>query len=113
MNPMFEKDLLYPTDSLAEPGIIRVQIFDPNGKGKIPVVIESKTAHSPMNYIDTIIRIMQNDIFDRILIDIRKNVSLYISATEEIKKDMNGKNFAAVEFEGESIKYVYLDEIER
>ncbi len=79
---LFEKDMLYPTENSIEPGCIHIQVLSPDNKNKLPVLIEDKSNHSPMKYIDSIIRLMQTDIFDRILVDIKKNVDIYIKSTE-------------------------------
>ncbi len=77
---LFEKDMLYPTDNSIEPGCIHIRVISPDNRNKLPVLIEDKSGHSPLKYIDSIIRLMQTDIFDRILVDIKKNVDLYIKA---------------------------------
>lgn len=70
-NPMFERDLLYPTDNLLEPGSVHVSVFKPDMQGKLALLISPKTDHNPLDYVDTIIDIIQVDIFNRIHIDIR------------------------------------------
>jgi hypothetical protein len=75
---LFEKDMLYPTDNSIEPGCIHIRILSPDNRSRLPVLIQAKSNHSPIKYIDSIVRLMQTDIFDRILVDIRKNVELYI-----------------------------------
>lgn len=75
---LFEKDMLYPTDNSIEPGCIHIRILSPDNRSRLPVLIQAKSSHSPIRYIDSIIRLMQTDIFDRIFVDIRKNVELYI-----------------------------------
>ena len=70
--PMFERDLLYPTDVPFEPGSVHIRVFAPESDGRMPVHVEAKTAHNPRNHLDEIVNIMQSDIFDRIRMDIRK-----------------------------------------
>lgn len=77
---LFEKDMLYPTDNSIEPGCIHIRVLSPDSGNKLPVLIEDKSNHSPMHHIDSIIRLMQTDIFDRILVDVKKNVDIYIKA---------------------------------
>jgi len=83
-NILFERDVLFPTDDSNYPGSIRLKVFDPDKNAKIPVFIEAKSNHSPLKYIDTILRMMQSDIFDRIFIDIKKNVDINIIVSAEI-----------------------------
>lgn len=112
-NALYERDLLYPTDNIFEPGSVHMEIMNPGKKGKMPIVIEGKTLHSPLAYINSIIRIMQSDIFDRIHIDVKNNTELYINIKHntELKKDFNGKKFIKVIFDGDKIAYTGVDEI--
>ncbi|HPP36887.1 MAG TPA: hypothetical protein PK767_11705 [Clostridiales bacterium] len=75
---LFEKDMLYPTDNSIEPGCTHIRIMSPDNRSRLPVLIQAKSSHSPIKYIDSIIRLMQTDIFDRIFVDIKKNVEIYI-----------------------------------
>jgi hypothetical protein len=77
---LFEKDMLYPTDNSIEPGCIHIKVLSPDNSNKLPVLIEDKSNHSPLKFIDSIVRLMQTDIFDRILVDVKKNVDIYIKA---------------------------------
>ena len=110
--PMYERDLLYPTESINEPGSIHVEVLNPNKKGKMPVVIESKTSQSPVKYIDSIIRIMQSDIFDRILINIKNSIELYIVSNDDISSVSGGKKYIYAIFSGDKIEYKGVDEID-
>ena len=38
---LFERDLLYPTDNIIEPGIIHVKILNPDNS-RMPVIVEPK-----------------------------------------------------------------------
>ena len=93
---LFERDILYPTGNINEPGSIHIQVLNPNHKAKIPVVIESKTSHSPYEYLDSIVRIIQSDVFDRILVDVRKNVIFYFKVGKESIKESSGKPYIKV-----------------
>ena len=108
-NILFERDILYPTDNSNNPGSIHIQIFDPDTNNKIPVIIEAKTDHSPLKYIDSIVRIMQSDIFDRIFIDIRKNVDIYIEAASEKASEYGSHSHIKISFTGDGIEYMGVD----
>jgi hypothetical protein len=107
---LFERDLLYPTETLFEFGSIHVSIFSPSENARIPVVIENKTVHSLLKYINTIVRIMQSDIFDRIFIDIKKNVDLYIAEDKEVSA-LYDKKYVQILFNGDSFDYRGIDSI--
>lgn len=80
---LFEKDMLYPTDNSIEPGCIHIRVLSPDSRSKLPVMIEDKSNHSPLKYIDSIVRLMQTDIFDRILVDVKKSVDIFVKANIE------------------------------
>lgn len=77
---MFERDILYPTQKIYEPGSVHVTVYPPVNSGGIPVVIESKTEHNPLEYINEIISIIQTDVFDRIRINLKTSGILYIKS---------------------------------
>lgn len=100
---LFEKDMLYPTDSVIEPGSINIKVYGPDKDVKLPVVIESKSNHSPLKYIDVIVRIMQSDIFDRLMIDIKKNVDIYICTSSELSTEYGNHNYIKVNYSTDGI----------
>ncbi len=110
-NIVFQKDLLYPTGNISEPGSIHVEILDPNKKGRMPVIIEPKTSHSPVEHISSIISIMQSDMFDRINVNIKNNVDLYIKVGEELKEKSGNKKYLLVVFDGDRVDYKGVDDI--
>lgn len=105
---LFERDMLYPTDNGIEPGCIHAQVFGPDTDAKIPVILEAKTPHSPLKYLDNIIRIMQSEIFDRIFIDVRKSVDIYIKVTNQIT-EFNKHSHVKVELNGDKPKFTGID----
>lgn len=109
---IFSKDLLYPTENVFEPGSIHVEMLGVNNQSRIPVVIESKTAHSPVKYLESILSIMQSDIFDRILINLKKNVNLYIKTDGEMKNQYGDYEFIQVVFGESSMDYQGANSVE-
>jgi len=81
-NAIFESDILYPTDNLLEPGSIHISVLKPQTDGRLPFFITPKSDHNPADYFDTIVDILQADIFDRICIDIR-NYGVFFVETGE------------------------------
>lgn len=111
LKTVYERDLLYPTNSLLEPACIHVSMLGPTSEGKIPVIIECKTSHSPIENIDSIIRVIQVDIFDRIHIDIKKNVDFYFVTTDKIEYLANGKSYIKVIVKDDKMEYIGVDVI--
>lgn len=100
---LFERDMLYPTDGSIEPGSIHIKVYGPDKHVKIPVIIESKSSHSPLKYIDVIVRIMQSDIFDRLIIDVKKNVEIYIHADSKMSAEYGNHGYVRVNFSTDGI----------
>ena len=111
-NTLYTRDLLYPTDVLYEPGSVHVDVLSPNKHAKIPIIIECKTEHSPVKYLDSIIRIMQADIFDRIFVNVKSNATIFIKNDAELKMKYDGKKYLKVVFEGEGTRFEGVDEID-
>jgi len=80
--PMFERYLLYPTGNMLEPGSVHVEVLKPDILGKIPILIVPKTVHNPLDHIDTLIDIIQADIFDRTRINIREQGIFFFKVNE-------------------------------
>lgn len=110
-NAMFERDLLYPTENIYEPGSFHIEVLNPDKGGMLPVVIEGKTNNSLIKNINTVTRVMQSEIFDRILLNIKSNVKLYIKANDEQKKEFGGKEYVFVSFEGDMPSFSGIDSV--
>ena len=106
---LFERDMLYPTDNSIEPGCIHAQVFGPDSDTKIPVILEARTAHSPLKYISNIIRILQSEIFDRIFIDVRKSVDIYIKAANREISEFDKHSHIKVYLNGDKPKFTGID----
>lgn len=111
-NALFERDMLYPTENLNEPGSIRIQVLNPNNNARIPVIIESKSIHSPFKYLDSIVRIMQTEIFDRIFVDIKKNVTIYIASNDMQYAEAQGKPYIKATYGVEGFTFSGTDTVE-
>lgn len=109
---MFQRDVLFPADNLFEPGCVHISVLGPTKDASIPVIVESKTNHSPITFIDTIIRVMQNDIFDRIYINVKKTCSVYIKSNDTTQTESEGKNYVKVTIENDKYTFAGVDEIE-
>ena len=111
-NALFERDMLYPTENLNEPGSVHIMVLNPNNNARIPVIVESKSIHSPLKYMDSIARIMQSEIFDRIFVDIKKNVAIYITANNQLATEASGKPYVRVQYGTNGFEYSGADKVE-
>lgn len=99
MNPLlFERDLLYPTSNIFDPGIIHVKILNPTN-ASMPVIIEPKSNHSTAENIGAIIDTMQKDIFDRINIKVYNNTTVYILTNNIDSQKYKDSKYLKVIFE--------------
>jgi hypothetical protein len=106
-NVLYSRDLLYMTEKLNEPGSVHIDVLQPTTEGKMPVIIEGKTANSPLKYIDTILRLMQTDIFDRIRIDVKTNLDIYIKIDSqvELKKQYDNQQYLKIIFNDNKLEF--------
>ena len=81
--PIFERDLLYPTDTALKPGSLHIKVYRPDEDGKLNVVIQPKTEHSPLDYLEVITDIIQTDIFERINLNVVSDVIFFIKDGNE------------------------------
>lgn len=88
---LYERNLLYNTGIVFDPGSISVKIYGPDNSLRIITEIECRTNHSPLKYLDEIVEILGNDIFSKIKIDVRKDIVMYFKGTG-IKYAMDGNS---------------------
>jgi len=96
---LFERDLLYPTDNIIDPGILHVKIMSPDNS-KMPVIVEPKSNHSSVENIDAVLDVLQKDIFDRINIRVYDNTSVYILLNSSDKAKYGDVKYLNVVFKG-------------
>ncbi len=96
---LFERDLLFPTDNILDPGILHARILNPNNS-KMPVVVETKSSHSAAENISSVLDVLQKDIFDRINIRIYDNTQVYILLNEADKELYGDVRYLKVVFKG-------------
>lgn len=96
---LFERDLLYPTDNILDPGIVHVKILNPSNS-KMPVVVEPKSSHSVVKNIVSIFDVLQKDIFDRINIRVFDNTLIYVLLSDIDKESYSDCNYLKVVFKG-------------
>jgi hypothetical protein len=104
---LLERDMLYPTSNSIEPGSINIRVFGPDQDARIPVVVESKSGHSPLKNLDTIVRIMQSDIFDRIFINVKKTVDIYIK--NELPEEYGDHVYIRVRYKDDGMECIGAD----
>jgi dephospho-CoA kinase len=95
--PMFERDLLYPTDVQFEPGSVHIRVYAPESDGRMPVHVEAKTDHDLLDHLEAVMTLMQSDIFDRIRMDIRRSGAIYLhpygnGETISVRYNENGRS---------------------
>ncbi|WPX07785.1 hypothetical protein [Anaerocellum danielii] len=77
MEVLYNIKLLYPTDIPVSPGVINVEIYKPQ-QGKLPIYIKSLDENDPKRFIPNIASIIQEEILNRININIVTQTQLYV-----------------------------------
>lgn len=77
MEVLYNVKLLYPTDIPVSPGVINVEIYKPQ-QGKLPIYIKSLDENDPKKFISNIASIIQEELLNRINIDIVTQTQLYV-----------------------------------
>lgn len=98
---LFERDLLYPTQNILDPGILHVKILNPNSS-KMPVVLEPKSQHSTIQHFSSVAEVLQTDIFDRLKIKLSENTIVYILPVEQDKANYPEAKCLKAVFKGEN-----------
>ncbi len=96
---LFERDLLYPTDNIIDPGILHVRILSPDNS-KMPVVVEPKSNHSAIENVSIVLDVLQRDIFDRINIRIYDNTTVYILLNDLDKEKYGDVKYLKIVYSG-------------
>lgn len=109
---VYERDLLYPIDNDYELGAMHLQVLGMGKNGKIQVVIEKRSQHLPVKYMDSIINTLQNDVFNRLDVKVSEGVDINFLADEELNKLYGDKKYIKVVMNGENISFEAIDEIE-
>ncbi|MEZ0536940.1 hypothetical protein ACAG39_06765 [Caldicellulosiruptoraceae bacterium PP1] len=76
-NAFYKVNLLYPTEKPLEPGIILVTIEKPH-KNKLPIEVKSLDEKDILKYIPQIAKEIQDQILDRININILVDVDFIV-----------------------------------
>ncbi len=108
---VYQRDLLYPIDNENELGTMHLDVLGVGKNGKIQVVVENKSKHFPLKYIDSIIVTMQKDVFNRLDVKVLEGVDLYFLADEELKKLYGDKTYIKVLLNGANTSFEAVDEI--
>jgi hypothetical protein len=105
---LYTRDLLYDSGAATDPGIIHVSFLQPDSRSKLPVIIEEKTKHNPLKHIQNIIDIICAEILNRVRIDVRRDVALYLKSNGEIKKEY-GTPYIRVYYEDNKLCFEGVD----
>ncbi|WP_010252508.1 hypothetical protein [Acetivibrio cellulolyticus] len=108
---VYERDLLYPIDNENELGAIHLEVYGVGKNGKIQVVIENKSRYLLVKYIDSIINIMQSDVFNRLDVNVLHGVDINILADEEMKKLYGNRKYIKVVINDGNKSFEAIDEI--
>ncbi len=89
--PMFERDMLYPSNTEGEPGSVHISVYAPESDGRVPVHVHAKTEHLLKDNLEAIVNTIQTDLFDRTRMDIRRSGTIYL-------QDMGSEDMIRIQY---------------
>ncbi len=81
---LFERDLLFATDDSNEIGVVKVKLYGAEKLSKITAVIEAKSEHNPLQYVESVLHSLDVEIFKRININIIDNIDVIFNNSGKV-----------------------------
>lgn len=85
-NVLFERELLYGIDNPLEFGVAIVKILGVEEDNKILTIVEQKSDHDPKDYVESLLKSLNTEVFKRINVKINENVDIIIVTGEKITR---------------------------
>lgn len=83
---LYERDLLFSTDSEFEIGVVSVKLISSKQNSKIVTVIRPKSEHNMFDYTENILKSLDAEMFSRIKVNILKNVDIVFLNENDAKR---------------------------
>ena len=83
---LYERDLLFSTDSEFEIGVVSVKLISSKQNSKIVTVIRPKSEHNMLDYTENILKSLDAEMFSRIKVNILKNVDIVFLNENDAKR---------------------------
>ena len=102
---LYRREILFSTNDQAEIGVVKVKLLGIKKNNKVIVVIEPKSEHNPLEYVESLLRTLEIEMFSRLNIKITENVdAIFISDNKGVRVIFEDKN---------SITPFHLEKIEQ
>ena len=98
IEPLIKVDLLFPTENIVEPGSMTVQVLAPKQANKLAAVIEVRSSTSITRYVDSIAMVLQSAVFDRIRIDVRRDINIYFVESDAVSAEFPNAKYVKLSF---------------
>lgn len=90
---IYERDLLFATDDSNEIGVVKVKLYGAKKSSKITAVIEEKSEHDPLQYVESVLHSLDVEMFKRININIIDNIDvIFINSGKALRVAFESKD---------------------
>jgi hypothetical protein len=104
------RDMSFDTGEATEPGSIHINILQPDRGAKLPILVEGRTRHNLVEFIDSVIGVICVEMLDRVRIDIRKDVILYLKNADSVDNGY-GTTYVKACYEGDGLRLEGVNDI--
>jgi hypothetical protein len=107
----YSVDLLFGTDRANEPGSMRVEVVPPQDGCTLLVVVTITSGASVKDNAESIARVLQKEIFNRLSLDVLKptDAVLYFSSAGQAGPEFAGCRYAKAVYGGGGFSYEKAD----
>ncbi|MDR1439724.1 MAG: hypothetical protein LBJ10_06850 [Clostridiales bacterium] len=102
----YSKELLFNTSYPDEPGSMRVDVLSPQKSPILTVVVTAEEGVSVRNNIESIVKVLQHELFSRMSMDILADggAALYFSVAGQ-QSEFPGCDIVSARFDGDGYKF--------
>lgn len=108
---VYERDIVFSVADDNELVTLHVEVLELTRNGRIPVICKTNSRHIIVDHIDKITKRLQEDIFDRLDINVKNSVDINIKANDETRKRYGDKNYIRLTYKDDKPYLEGIDEI--
>ena len=111
MEVAYSVDLLFYTDNENEPGSMHVKVLSPKKITVLSVLIEVDSGIQIQKNLDAMVKMIQQELFNRIKTDVKNEINMYFVVPEDQKNDFDGSQYVKAVFNDMNCLFEKVDEI--
>ena len=104
-------DLLFETGERNAPGSLHVKVMSPTTENRLSVVIEAGNDISIQENIQSMMAVLQKDIFNRIKADVNKDLNVYFILSDGQMNEFDGNRYIKMQYDDNGYQFDKVDEI--